>query len=121
VTQTLRIKLADLKNMPRTTVTLGEDGQRISYEGVLVGELLRRAGAPVGRDLSGKAVATFIRATAKDGYQVRDRFASSHRTTNAACGRFACFNDSRSSASPSSQDTGNSVADRSGSIEGDHK
>jgi hypothetical protein len=38
VTQALRIKLADLKNMPRTTVTLVEDGQRISYEGVLVGK-----------------------------------------------------------------------------------
>ena len=35
-----------------------------------MGELLKRAGAPVGRDLSGKAVATYVRATAKDGYQV---------------------------------------------------
>ena len=45
-------------------------GRQISYEGVLVGELLKRAGAPVGRDLSGKAVATYVRASAKDGYQV---------------------------------------------------
>ena len=56
--------------MPRTTVTVSEEGREIKYEGVLVGELLKRAGAPVGRDLSGKAVATYVRATAKDGYQV---------------------------------------------------
>ncbi len=56
--------------MPRTTVTVTEEGREINYEGVLVGEMLKRAGAPVGRDLSGKAVATYVRANAKDGYQV---------------------------------------------------
>ena len=56
--------------MPRTKVTVSEEGKDTPYEGVLVGELLKRAGAPVGRDLSGKAVATYVRATAKDGYQV---------------------------------------------------
>jgi DMSO/TMAO reductase YedYZ molybdopterin-dependent catalytic subunit len=71
VTQALTINPADLKAMPRTTVTVSEEGGRqVSYEGVLVGELLKRAGAPVGRDLSGKAVATYVRASAKDGYQV---------------------------------------------------
>jgi DMSO/TMAO reductase YedYZ molybdopterin-dependent catalytic subunit len=70
VTQPLTIKPADLKTMPRTTVTVTEEGRQIIYEGVLVGELLRRAGAPVGRDLSGKAVATYVRANARDGYQV---------------------------------------------------
>jgi Oxidoreductase molybdopterin binding domain len=70
VTQTLSIKPADLKAMPRTSVTVTENGEQISYEGVLVGELLKRAGAPVGRDLSGNAVATYVRASAKDGYQV---------------------------------------------------
>lgn len=49
---------------------LSEEGRQITYEGVLVGELLKRAGAPVGRDLAGKAVATYVRASAKDGYQV---------------------------------------------------
>jgi hypothetical protein len=70
VTQGLAISPADLKGMPRTMVTVSEEGRQISYEGVLVGELLKRAGAPVGRDLSGKAVATYVRASAKDGYQV---------------------------------------------------
>ena len=70
VTQPLTIAPGDLKTMPRTTVMVSEEGRQISYEGVLVGELLKRAGAPVGRDLSGKAVATYVRASAKDGYQV---------------------------------------------------
>jgi DMSO/TMAO reductase YedYZ molybdopterin-dependent catalytic subunit len=70
VATTLTITPADLKSMPRTAVTIDEQGTQVKYEGVLVGELLKRAGAPVGRDLSGKAVATYVRATAKDGYQV---------------------------------------------------
>jgi hypothetical protein len=70
VTQALTVTLDDLKTMSRTTVTVSEEGRQISYEGVLVGELLKRAGAPVGRDLSGGAVATYVRASAKDGYQV---------------------------------------------------
>jgi DMSO/TMAO reductase YedYZ molybdopterin-dependent catalytic subunit len=70
VSQALTITPAELKAMPRTMVTVSEEGRQISYEGVLVGELLKRAGAPVGRDLSGKAVATYVRASAKDGYQV---------------------------------------------------
>jgi DMSO/TMAO reductase YedYZ molybdopterin-dependent catalytic subunit len=70
VSQALTITPADLKAMPRTMVTVSEEGRQIGYEGVLVGELLKRAGAPVGRDLSGKAVATYVRASARDGYQV---------------------------------------------------
>src|SRR5262249_15179864 len=70
VTQTLTIQPAELKSMPRTTVTVSEQGRDIVYEGGLVGELLKRAGAPVGHELSGKAVATYVRASAKDGYQV---------------------------------------------------
>jgi hypothetical protein len=70
VTQALTLKPAELKGMPRTKVTVSEQGRDIEYEGVLVGELLKRAGAPVGRDLSGKAVASYVRASARDGYQV---------------------------------------------------
>jgi DMSO/TMAO reductase YedYZ molybdopterin-dependent catalytic subunit len=70
VAQPLTLEPDALKAMPRTTVTVTEEGREVKYEGVLVGELLRRAGAPVGRDLSGKAVATYVKASAKDGYQV---------------------------------------------------
>lgn len=62
---------ADLKAMPRTRVAqTDEDGKTSSYEGVLVGELLKRAGLPSGADLRGNALATYVLASAADGYQV---------------------------------------------------
>jgi DMSO/TMAO reductase YedYZ molybdopterin-dependent catalytic subunit len=70
VTRPLTLTPADLKAMPRTTVTVSEDGRQVQYEGVLVSEVLSRAGAPLGKDLSGKALATYVVASAKDGYQV---------------------------------------------------
>jgi hypothetical protein len=61
---------ADLKTYPRTTVTLQEDGRSIVYEGVLLGEVLSRAGAPLGAELRGNNVASYVLARARDGYQV---------------------------------------------------
>src|SRR5262250_436254 len=55
----------DIRAMPRTSVTVTEEGRDVKYEGVLVGEVLARAGAPLGRDLSGAAVATYVVAAAK--------------------------------------------------------
>jgi len=66
----LSLTPADIKAMPRTTVIVSEEGREIKYEGVLVGEVLKRAGAPVGRDMTGQAVASYVLARAKDGYQV---------------------------------------------------
>ena len=66
----LSITPADLKAMPRTTVTVSEEGREVKYDGVLVGGLLKRAGAPIGRDMTGGAVASYVLAKAKDGYQV---------------------------------------------------
>ena len=60
----------DLKAMPRTTVTIVDQGREVKYTGVLVGEVLAKAGAPLGRALSGPAMATYVVATAKDDYQV---------------------------------------------------
>jgi DMSO/TMAO reductase YedYZ molybdopterin-dependent catalytic subunit len=60
---------ADLKALPRRTVTMQEDGRAVAYEGVLVGELLKRAGAASGNDLRGSAVAAYVVAGANDGYQ----------------------------------------------------
>ena len=65
----MTVTARDIKTMPRTTVTLNEEGRDVKYEGVLVGELLKRAGAPLGRDLTGAAVATYVVAGAKDGYR----------------------------------------------------
>ena len=70
VTQTLTLTPADIKALPRTTVTVTEEGREISYEGVLVAEILKKAGVPLGREMSGGAVASYVLAGAKDGYQV---------------------------------------------------
>lgn len=61
---------ADLKGLPRTQVEIKEDGRTLTYEGVLVGELLKRAGVPLGGELRGNAMASYVLASATDGYQV---------------------------------------------------
>jgi DMSO/TMAO reductase YedYZ molybdopterin-dependent catalytic subunit len=71
VTKPATLALSDLRALPRTTVAAqNDDGQTSVYEGVLVGELLRRAGAPLGSDLRGDAVATYVLVIANDGYRV---------------------------------------------------
>lgn len=61
----------ELKGMPRTSVDVkGEDGRVTKYEGVLVGDVLKRAGATLGSEMRGEAIATYVVASASDGYQV---------------------------------------------------
>lgn len=67
----LTLKAEDLAKMPRQTVTIPDsDGTKIEYEGVLLREILTRAGAPLGKQLRGKALASYVLAKAQDGYQV---------------------------------------------------
>jgi len=66
----LSLTTADLKGLPRTQVSVTEDGRTVQYEGVLVAELLKRAGAPSGGGLRGTALASYVTASASDGYQV---------------------------------------------------
>ena len=66
----LSLTATDLKTLPRARVEArSEDGTAHVYDGVLVGELLKRAGAPVGTDLRGNAFATYVLASGSDGYQ----------------------------------------------------
>src|SRR5262245_10370429 len=60
----------DLAKMPRATVTTVSDGVETAYEGVWVHEVLKKAGAPQGSALRGKALASYVLAEAQDGYQV---------------------------------------------------
>jgi len=60
----------DLAKMPRHTATVSEHGRTSEYEGVLLHDVLLRAGAPLGDQLRGKALSTYILATARDGYAV---------------------------------------------------
>jgi hypothetical protein len=65
------LKAEDLATMPRETVTIpDQDGTKVDYEGVPLREIMKRAGAQIGKDLRGKALTTYILAKAKDGYAV---------------------------------------------------
>ncbi len=67
----LTLKTDDLAKLPHETVSVADqDGTTVKYEGVPLLEILRRAGAPLGKDLKGKALATYLLAKAHDGYQV---------------------------------------------------
>jgi DMSO/TMAO reductase YedYZ molybdopterin-dependent catalytic subunit len=72
VSTPLTLTAADLKNMPRTIlhVTNPHENKSETYEGVLLEELLRRAGAPHGDQLRGKLMTTYVIAEAEDGYKV---------------------------------------------------
>lgn len=65
----LTITPEELKSWPRTRVEVEDEGRKVVYEGVLVGELLKKAGAPLGTELRGNAIASYVLATASDGYQ----------------------------------------------------
>ena len=66
----LTLTKADLQAMARTTVTLDDHGKKQVYGGVLVSEILTRASGPIGTELKGGALATYVLASASDGYQV---------------------------------------------------
>ena len=70
VSQPLALSLQDLAAMPRTKVTATEHDNTATYEGVALTEILQKAGAPLGKQLHGKALASYVLVTAHDGYRV---------------------------------------------------
>ena len=67
----LKLTLSDLAKMAHETVSLAEpDGSKIAYEGVPLIENLKKAGLPFGKEIRGKALAGYLLAEARDGYQV---------------------------------------------------
>lgn len=70
VTTPFTLSAEAMKAMPRAKVESTEDGRTVVYEGVLVTEILKRAGAPQGADLRGNALASYVIVSAADGYQV---------------------------------------------------
>lgn len=72
VSTPLVLTVVDLKKMPRKTFSVvnPHDKKKETYEGVLLEELLRRAGVPQGEQLRGPALATYVVAEAEDGYRV---------------------------------------------------
>jgi DMSO/TMAO reductase YedYZ molybdopterin-dependent catalytic subunit len=66
VANPLSLTKADLATMPRTSVTLSVEGKENTYEGVLLYDILTQAGAPLGKQLTGKALASYILAEARE-------------------------------------------------------
>ena len=73
----LSLTADDLAKMPRETASVpAPDGSKIVYEGVTLRAVLKKAGAPFGKQLRGKVLTTYVLAKAKDGYQVSSRWAN---------------------------------------------
>jgi hypothetical protein len=66
----LKLKVADLKAMPRTTVSVHNEHSKAdeTYTGVRLADLLAKMEAPLGHDLRGVALSGYIVATGSDGY-----------------------------------------------------
>ena len=72
VSTPLVLTVADLQKMPRKKLTVvnPHDKKTENYEGVLLEDLLRKAGVPQGENLRGPAMASYVLAEAADGYRV---------------------------------------------------
>ena len=70
VKQSLTLTPDDLGKMPRASVSTKSNGMETVYEGVWLHEVLKKAGVPLGGELRGKALASYVLAEAQDGYQV---------------------------------------------------
>ena len=66
------LKPAEFRALPHTTITVHNSHSNTdeTYSGVPLADLLAKFGAPLGKDLRGKALALYIVATGSDGYQV---------------------------------------------------
>ena len=72
VSTPLVLTVADLKNMPRKKLTVVNPHNKKTevYEGILLEDLLHKAGVTQGENLRGAAMATYVLAEAIDGYRV---------------------------------------------------
>jgi DMSO/TMAO reductase YedYZ molybdopterin-dependent catalytic subunit len=72
LTTPLTLTIADLKKMPRKTVAVMNPHEKKmeTYEGVLLEDVLHRAGAMQGDQLRGLALSMYVVAEAADGYRV---------------------------------------------------
>jgi DMSO/TMAO reductase YedYZ molybdopterin-dependent catalytic subunit len=70
VKQPLTLTSDDLAKMPRASVKTTSNGLETTFEGVWLHEILKRAGVPLGGELRGKALTSYLLVEAKDGYQV---------------------------------------------------
>jgi DMSO/TMAO reductase YedYZ molybdopterin-dependent catalytic subunit len=71
VTTPLDLKLTDLQQFKQTEVTRKDrDGNGHVYKGVVLSEILQKAGVTLGKDLRGENLTKYVQVEASDGYQV---------------------------------------------------
>lgn len=70
VARPLTLTAADLAVLPRASVTTTSGGIETRWEGVWLHEVLRAAGVPLGPEMRGPVLATYVLAEASDGYRV---------------------------------------------------
>ena len=71
VAQPLKLEPADLASMPRRSVKARDhDGRESVFEGVLVADILKKAGVKQGKELRGELLAGYLLVEAADGYRV---------------------------------------------------
>lgn len=71
VTMPLELKLADLQQFMQTEVKRKDkDGNDHIYTGVTLADILQKAGATIGKELTKENLAKYVLVEASDGYQV---------------------------------------------------
>jgi len=71
VEQPMTFHAPDLTTLPRQTLQVRDhDGRESMFEGVALVELLQRAGVPLGKELGGDRMVTYVIVGAADGYRV---------------------------------------------------
>jgi DMSO/TMAO reductase YedYZ molybdopterin-dependent catalytic subunit len=71
VEQPLTFHASDLATLSRQTLQVRDhEGRESVFEGVALVELLQRAGVPLGKDLRGDRMVTYVLVGAVDGYRV---------------------------------------------------
>ena len=68
----LTLTVSDLKRMPRKRLSVvnPHENKKETYEGVLLEDILRKAGVPQGENMRASAMATYVVAEAEDSYRV---------------------------------------------------
>lgn len=59
-----------MATLPRESVTTTTNGISTTYDGVWLSDVLKHAGVPLGPGMRGGTLASYVLATAADGYQV---------------------------------------------------
>ena len=75
---------AQFAALPHLHIQVMQHGQPHAYDGVLLSDLLARVDAPHGEGIKGRELATVVRVSAHDGYQVVVSLAETDAVTRAA-------------------------------------